>query len=103
LPQPLTELRDIEGEKMDKEIKWECPYCGKELPDPTRGPSACCGEPGHAQRVEYKEYPCGCSAGPAEEVPDYCPTHGEIEYDNHRRELMDFIEKWASSFGGLKV
>lgn len=23
-----------------------------------------------------KTYPCGCSAIPAESVPDYCPDHG---------------------------
>ena len=27
--------------------------------------------------MEMKPYPCGCEAGPAESVPDYCPEHGE--------------------------
>lgn len=26
--------------------------------------------------MNMKTYPCGCEAGPAEEVPDYCPDHG---------------------------
>lgn len=27
--------------------------------------------------VDYKKYRCGCSAGPAKDVPDYCPDHGD--------------------------
>lgn len=28
--------------------------------------------------MNTKTYPCGCAAGPAEEVPNYCPEHGVI-------------------------
>jgi len=26
--------------------------------------------------AEYRTYPCGCSAVPADAVPGYCPEHG---------------------------
>lgn len=26
--------------------------------------------------ADYRAYPCGCSAAPAESVPGYCPEHG---------------------------
>jgi hypothetical protein len=26
--------------------------------------------------MNLKTYACGCQAGPAEEVPNYCPEHG---------------------------
>ena len=44
-----------------------------------------CELPGQQEQVEAmtdshpsneKVYPCGCSASPADEVPNYCPTHG---------------------------
>lgn len=59
------------------ETKYECPYCGNEMKGPIQPNEACCGEPGHAQAVEFKDYPCGCSAAPAKDVPDYCPEHGQ--------------------------
>lgn len=35
--------------------------------------------PESAQRViNYLEYPCGCHAGPADQVPPHCPEHSFV-------------------------
>ncbi len=47
--------------------------------------------------MNTKTYPCGCAAGPAEEVPNYCPEHG------HRQEIHDIVGAGGLSIGASFV
>lgn len=48
--------------------------------------------------MNLKTYPCGCQAGPAESVPDYCPDH---DYAGNPVEVTEQEKAFVKAFSDL--